>query len=171
MTRGVLLPAAVVFSFALGCGGSAQEQAAKPADGPAPAPPAPTAAAPATAPGTPEKEPYRKVSGPIALVRIGVDGTARPETLEIDDFKKNETIIVWVADCPAETLTVRFKDVCDGEPRPPHLMDPSCASVACAIDAKRVGQVVKKATVCYSLVITVPGRDAVTIDPKLIINP
>ena len=163
-----VLPVMVAVALAVGCSRPSPQPTAEVAATPALTPIAPPAT---NSVPKPAKEAFKKVDGPLALIRIGVDGTPRPETLEIDNFKKNETTIVWVADCPAETLTVAFKTVCDGQTKPGSLKDPSCEDIACALDAKRFGQVTKKTEVCYSVVVTVPGQAPVTVDPKLIINP
>jgi hypothetical protein len=168
MDRRVLVSAMVALSFALGCGRSAQEQAARPAEPAPPPPPAPAAAAPETRPAKTE---YRKVKGEIAVIRIGNDGQPDAATLEIEEFKKNETTIVWVADCGAEALTVTFKQECDGEPKPENIKNPPCQGIACAIDAKRVDPK-KTIHLCYNVILTLPGQSTpITIDPKLIINP
>lgn len=107
----------------------------------------------------------------IALVRIDGAGKADPDVLELSDYKKKSTIVVWTAPCGAKKIGISFDSTCDGEPKPGDVQNPACEGAVCAIDAWRLGKLAKKTTLCYVVNLEMPEKPAVSADPKLIVNP
>ena len=143
--------------FLIGCASSSPT----PAPPPAPPPPVQTPAAGLLA---------GKVLD-LAVVRIDAAGKADPDVLELSDYKRKSTIIVWTALCGATKLGISFKASCDGESKPADVADPVCEGAVCAIDAKKRGKLLKRTILCYGVSLEIPGQPPISTDPKLIVNP
>jgi hypothetical protein len=166
MDRRVLVSAVVAFSFALGCGRSAQEQA-KPAEPAPPPPPAATAAAPAQeqAPAQAETslpapcKKTKKEHGPSVQISVGRD--AQPE-YDCLDIKLKNTSVTWAPGDPDITqIAVTFKNPTVDTPPDP-APGPTCTLPK--KDHKAAG------TFEYGITVTLKNGEKHTVDPRLIIN-
>jgi len=150
--------AMLTLPFLVGCASSS------PTPPPPPAPPPPPVQAPAAG---------SQAGRTLAIAVVGIDaaGKADPDVLELSDYKKNSTIVVWTAPCGATKLAISFKASCEGESKPPGVGDPVCEGAVCAIGAKELSKITKRTTLCYGVTLEMPEKPPVSADPKLIVNP
>jgi hypothetical protein len=162
MDRGVLVTAVVAFSFALGCGRSAQEPA-KPTE-PAPAPP-PAATAAAPAPATdkyacPTTGTKKKDHGKYTALSVGPDGNPEFACL---DVKLKKTTVVWIAEEGVAKIEIAFKNPVAGT-----TPDAPAPGPICVINRKDMRA---DGEFDYRVTVTLDNGEKRTVDPRLIINP
>lgn len=161
MKRLVFMAVLVVLVPALGCGKS------QPKQDPMPAVPAPEATA---ATPTPTPVPCEVVKDEKKEIKVYEDGRVDPDCIEIS--KETGTTVEWVAQKPADGVQITWKASCEGQ-TPPSLFpaNPTPSGDKCILAPDAYKDIEKRTVLCYTVKVTSPGKQPVTVDPVLIINP